>query len=143
MSGWTKSFTEGDVISVLLDTSFLVAFYDSRDVNHPCAVELLKDLEAKKYGALFISDYIFDETITLLKKYIGNKRATEKGNDILNALELAMIDSTVFKSTWELSKKFDELSFTDCSSVALMRNYDITYIATFDAGFKKVANVLT
>lgn len=137
-----KSFTVGDYISVLIDTSFLVAYYDSRDNNHQRSTELLKDIETRKFGSTFISDYIFDETITLLKKYIGNKRATEKGNDILNSLELIEVDTAVFNSAWDISKKFDELSFTDCTSIALMKRYDISYITTFDAELKKVVNVL-
>lgn len=105
-------------------------------------MELLKELDDGKYGTKFISDYIFDETITLLKKYLGNKKATEKGSDILNSTELLKIDSTAFNHSWELSKKFDQLSFTDCTNIALMKHFNIDYLATFDSGFDGIVKVL-
>lgn len=142
MNVLTKYCILGDDISVLLDTSFLVAFYDLDDVKHARAVELLAELEAGSYGGLFISDYIFDETITLLKKYVGIHKTNEIGNYLLNSVEMANVDKEVFKHTWELSKKFEKLSFTDCSSICLIKYYNITYIATFDSDFSSSVNVL-
>ncbi len=129
-------------MSVLLDTAFLVAYCDEDDQDHVRAFKLGKELESNLYGQLFISDYIFDETITLLKKYIGNKAATERGLKLLNSTTLLKIDSNVFDLSWEFSTKFDLLSFTDCTNVMLMRNYNVDYIATFDSGFNGIVKVL-
>ena len=132
----------GDLISLFLDTTFLVAYYNERETNLARVVELLKNIETKQFGASYISDYIFDETITLLKKYLGNKRATDKGIGILKSNELLKVDSQVFADAWNLSKKFDGLSFTDCTNVALMKHYNIDFIATYDSGFDGIVKIL-
>ncbi|MBI5228260.1 type II toxin-antitoxin system VapC family toxin [Candidatus Micrarchaeota archaeon] len=134
--------SEADEMSVLLDTAFLVAYCDEDDQDHARATKLAKELDSNMFGQLYISDYIFDETITLLKKYIGNKSATERGLKLLNSTTLLKIDSQVFDLSWEFSTKFDHLSFTDCTNVILMRHYKIGHIATFDSGFDGVVKVL-
>ncbi len=133
---------QGETISVILDTSFLVAFYDLDDDNHKRADEFIKEFEGGKFGRLIISDYIFDETITLLKKYIGNKKTTEIGKYLLNSLEFIGMETRLFELSWDLSKKFDELSFTDCSIIATMKHYNIDYLATFDSGFNGFVKVI-
>lgn len=130
------------LISVLIDTSFLVAYYDVRDKNHSRAVELLKELETKKFGSLYLSDYIFDETITIIKKYKGKEIAKEKGTAIVNSLQMLNVDINVFKIAWELCKKIDALSFTDCTSLIVMKHYAIEYMATFDSDFNGLTTVL-
>lgn len=131
-----------DCITVLLDTSFLVAHYNHRDGNHQRAIKLLLELETNQFGSLVISDYVFDETITLIKKYLGNKQAIEKGNELLNSIELTKVDTEVFRLSWEISKRFDNLSFTDCSNLAVMRHYGLEHLATFDSGFNGIVKVL-
>lgn len=129
-------------MSVLLDSSFLVAYCNSREQEHKRAVELAKELESNLFGERIISDYIFDETITILKKYIGNKQATEDGAKLLNSARFVKIDSVIFTFSWELSKRFDELSFTDCTNIILMKHYNIDHLATFDSGFDGIVKVL-
>ncbi|MEW5996458.1 MAG: PIN domain-containing protein [Candidatus Micrarchaeota archaeon] len=127
---------------MLLDTSFLVAYYDKRDQNHPAAVRLVGELETGKFGRLIISEYVFDELMTILKKFVGKAKAAEKGRDILNSLDFLQADSKVFQLGWELFKKSEGLSFTDCYLVAAMKHYNIEYLATFDSGFHGIVKVL-
>lgn len=129
-------------MSVLLDSSFLIAYCNSREKDHVRAVELAKELETDSFGERIISDYIFDETITILKKYLGNKQATENGSKFLASTRFVKIDSLAFALSWELSKKFDVLSFTDCTNIAVMKHYNINYLSTFDSGFDGVVKVL-
>lgn len=129
-------------MSVLLDSSFLIALNNTREKDHGRAIELAIELENDAFGERIVSDYIFDETVTILKKYLGNEQATEKGSQMLNSIRLVKVDVEVFSRAWELSKQYDELSFTDCSNVALMRHYAIGYLATFDGGFRGIVNVL-
>ena len=51
---------------IILDTSFIVAFYNIRDENHIRATNLMEGIVAGKYGKLFITDYIFDEGMTVV-----------------------------------------------------------------------------
>ena len=127
---------------MLLDTSFLVAYLDSRDQNHKSASALIKELESGKYGALFISEYAFDELMTVLRKHIGHKRTVLSGQHILDSIELVGIEQAVFRFAWELFKKHEKLSFTDCYQAALIKHLDIGYIATFDSDFNHIVKVL-
>lgn len=120
----------------------MIAFYDTSDDNHLHALKLAEELETGKFGAQIISDYIFDETITLLKKNIGNKKATEIGDYLISRLELFKVDAQVFAGAWVLSKRLEKLSFTDCSNITLMKHHTIEYLAAFDSDFEGIVPVL-
>ena len=137
----TRCYTPGDLI-ILLDTSFLIAYFDSRDANHQKALKVLKEIENNEYGTPFISDYIFDETVTILKKYLGTKLASEKGDDILKAFERIAFTTLLFDETWVLFRKTQKLSFTDCSIVCLMKKYRIEYLTTFDSDFGSTVTIV-
>ena len=51
-------------MEIFLDTSFLVAFYNKKDKNHSEARRLIS--EADKHTSFVISDYVFDEILTVL-----------------------------------------------------------------------------
>jgi len=49
---------------ILLDTSFLIAFYNKRDSRHREALKIFDEIANDK---LVISDYIFDEVVMFLR----------------------------------------------------------------------------
>ncbi len=133
---------KGEIISILLDTSFLVAYFDRRDVNHPRALELLKSIEENEHEVAFISDYVFDETMILLKKYLGTRLAGEKREQLLCSSELILTDQEVFENAWLLFRKNEKLSFTDCTLVAQMKHPEIEEIVSFDSDFRGFVSVV-
>lgn len=56
------------------------------------------------------------------------------------SIEMMMVNETCFQRTWEIFKEQNKtkMSFTDCSTLALMETYRIKNIATFDEEFEKV-----
>jgi len=50
---------------IFADTSFLVSFYNQQDSNHKKATSIAKSLEGQNI-LWIISDYIFDEFLTVL-----------------------------------------------------------------------------
>ena len=129
-------------MSILLDSGVLVAFYNHDDQNHLRSIDVLNNIKENSLGTQIISDYIFDETITLLKKYLGNKKTSEIGEYLLSNLEFKEVDPLLFQISWQLSKKFSDLSFTDCTNLVLMQHYNINHLATFDSGFDGLVSVL-
>lgn len=129
-------------MSVFIDTSFIISYCDSRDSNNARAIELMKEIEKGKYGAIFLSDYILDETATLLKKYLGKENAGEIIDKLISAAEMLKIEQLDFTRSLELFKRMDKLSFTDCTSIHLMEMRGIEYIATFDSDFSSLVKVL-
>ena len=54
---------------ILLDTSLIVAYANTADQNHGRAVEVMKAVAEGVYGTPVITDYVFNEvvTVTLIK----------------------------------------------------------------------------
>lgn len=127
-------------MSVLIDTCVFVAYSNSRDVNHIKAKEMIQDCMMGRFGRPYLSDYIFDETLTTaLVRTRNHKKCIELGDFILgSAMDLISVDEQCFLLAWEIIRK-NKLSFTDCSSLALMRLYGIDKILTFDCDLEKAA----
>ena len=51
---------------ILLDASFIIAYFNEADVNHAKALRMAKDIDDGKYGPTVITGYIFDEVITVM-----------------------------------------------------------------------------
>ena len=123
-------------MAILIDTSFLVAYSNTRDKNHDRSKNIAKDIFSGKYGSVVITDHIFDETITTCSSRIKKMSQVERlGDYILNSeFELVQIDSKLFNDSWTLFKEY-HYSFTDCTSATFSKKYGIKYIASFDHHF--------
>lgn len=111
-------------MEIFLDTSFLVAFYNKKDKNHSKARRLIP--EADKHTGFVISDYVFDEILTVLLARGGKPLSVEAGRKILEdeRIDILQIDEHVFEKAWLVYQSFldKEWSFTDCTSYVLMKN---------------------
>ncbi len=128
---------------ILLDTSFIIAFYSEVDKNHKKARELMKRIVVKEFGDLFISDYIIDEVATGLLKKTGITETVRICGELLESAYLLTIDEALFYNSLDLFKKQKNtlLSFTDCSNVAVMDYRGIKNLAAFDDDFKSVKSI--
>lgn len=132
-------------MSIFIDTGVFIAFFNKRDEKHKQAVELLKNALSGDFGTLYTSDYIFDEAVTFIIKKTGRiDLAQTVGNFILGELKgypklfnLLYVNSEVFSYAWRLFNKYSnrKLSFTDCTSLALIKITNIPRIMSFDNGF--------
>jgi predicted nucleic acid-binding protein len=129
---------------IILDSSFLVAFAVETDTNHLKAVKIMDDIVREKYGRLCITDYIFDETVTVI--FIKTKKlakAVSVGNALKKSVEIIDVDKNSFEDAWNKFKrqKKTDFSFTDCTTLAVMEANEIKNIATFDEDFKMVKEI--
>ena len=125
---------------IVLDTSFIVSYFNTRDQNHLKAVKLMK----KIHEPLCITDYIFGEVVTVsLIRLKSLDRATKIGNVLLKSLKIINVEKTSFDNAWNLFCKQKEtvLSFTDCTTISVMLENDIEKIATFDGDFGKISRI--
>ncbi|MBM3212533.1 PIN domain-containing protein [Candidatus Poribacteria bacterium] len=95
---------------IFLDTSFLVAYYNSDDVNHEEARKLIMRMKGKQVRFL-ISDYIFDETLTVLLVRAGKDKAIKVCNAILRDIkleniELVYVNKEIFRKTTTIFVRF-------------------------------------
>lgn len=129
---------------IILDTSFIVAFYNTRDENHKKAVKLMKDIIKGKYGNLYISDYIFDESVTVIFIRLKSLSRTIKiCETIRKSARMVEVGKRIFEDAWKLFKtqRKTAFSFTDCTTLSIMKEKGIKNIATFDEDFKKIKEI--
>lgn len=126
---------------VFVDTSALVGKFLEGDEHHFRAVEAMRKL--LKEGRHFLStDYIFDEVVTRVRGRADHASAVKAGEGILSSevIDLVDVDAGLRREAWRLFRKYrdQKLSFTDCTSFAVMRKYGIREAFTFDEDFEKV-----
>src|SRR3989344_8807653 len=121
---------------IILDSSFLVSYKIIEDSNHGKAADLMKEIAEGKYGGIAISDYIFDEVVTvILVRSKSLPLAAGAGDELRSYINIEKIGSDVFDEAWEIfsGQKDTKFSFTDCTTISLLRRKKITHIATFDS----------
>ncbi len=131
-------------MGVFLDTSFLVALVNADDENHGLAQSIKARIAAKELGQPYISDYIFDELVTFLKaRHVEAGKIEEFGDSLLNdgGIDLLRVGSAVFLQSWGMFKKSTGLSFTDCTSIVLAKEFGIKSIASYDSDFDKLPSL--
>ncbi|MCX6641989.1 MAG: type II toxin-antitoxin system VapC family toxin [Candidatus Bathyarchaeota archaeon] len=130
-------------MTVFLDTGIYVAFHNTRDLNHKRATQLITSILKGEFGAAYTSDYIFDEAVTVvLARTRRHDLALDLGNIILSnkkpaLTELIRVDHTIFQEAWRIFQQIPErnLSFTDCTTIAIVKNMRIDSVLSFDSDF--------
>ena len=128
-------------MKVFVDTSAWIALNDKSDQYHNRAAA--KSLEIKRQKVeLITSEYIIDESITLIRYRVSHYAAVIFGDALFNSSIVKIIDvkDEDRLKAWEIFKKYEdkELSFTDCTSFAIMEKLKLHKAFTFDEHFKKV-----
>ncbi len=129
---------------IVLDTSFLVGFYNDRDVHHPKASSLMRDFLAGRWGKGLLLEYVYLEVVTVLLVRADLATAASVAGILLESEELEFVPcsdffaETVRAFTIQRKTKF---SFTDSAitTVALKRAEGL--VLTFDEEFQKVPSI--
>ena len=130
---------------IFIDTWAWLCLRDKREVHHDKSKKIFQEYLKNKIR-LFTTDYILDETFTLLFKRLSPDKANESIVMILEAikrerLQLVRIDENRFQNTITLRTRLIDkpnISFTDLSSMVVMKEYEIDDIFTADNHFIKV-----
>jgi predicted nucleic acid-binding protein len=130
---------------ILVDTGVIAAFYNSRDEHHSRSLILLNNLRQGKYGTGILTDYVLDETVTLL--YVRSKKADvalQAGEVIITEKLGKFLPMTLdlIKKTWDKYQKFIDkgLSFTDCSLLTMAEFLECNDILSFAKEFDGLIN---
>jgi hypothetical protein len=111
----------------------------------------MESLLGGEIGSSFTSDYVFDEAVTVALMRTGRHDvAVDLGNLILGVdrprfVTVLPVGEGIFDDSWSIFMRYSErgLSFTDCSSIALVRKLDIESIISFDKGFDGILSRLS
>jgi hypothetical protein len=127
-------------MAIFIDTSVFVAVRNKRDRNHQRARELMKRALMAEFGVIHTSDYVIDEAVTTaLARTRNHQIAVNTGRYILDSerIEKLPVSPEDFKLAWSKFQTIKDrlLSFTDCTSLALMERRGIERIVSFDSHF--------
>jgi uncharacterized protein len=125
-------------MKIFVDTGAWIALADEKDQYHDIAKKLYTSIHEKNIP-LFITDYIFDETVTWLHYKIGHNVACHWGNKILNSrmVKITKVSDDHINKAWELFQKYHDqkFSFTDCVSFVVMNLLGIDTVFAYDSHF--------
>ncbi len=121
---------------VVLDSSFLVGYYNEKDVHHEKAKIQMAGLMAGNWGSGLLLEYVFVEVATILLRKVGLGRATEVAGILLDAQEIESINcSGFFRETLDrFQNQPGTLSFTDAAIVTVALRLTQGKVLTFDQG---------
>ena len=121
---------------MFVDTGAWYALIDRKDPDHKAAVDFLSGNKVP----LVTSNFVFDETVTLLNSRLGWSIASAFGKKLKDSgfVSLAAIKDADEEKAWEIFLKFkdNDFSYTDCTSFSLMQRLGIAEAFSFDGHFK-------
>jgi hypothetical protein len=128
-------------MKLFVDTSAWLALNDRSDQFHALAVEKLASIRAGRIS-LVTSDYVLDESVTIIRLRASHAAAVIFGQSILGSsvIDLIPVGSDDRLAAWEIFKKYadQDFSFTDCTSFALMRKLCLKTAFSFDGHFSLI-----
>ena len=127
-------------MAVFIDTGVFVAANNKSDRNHARATQLMMQALEGKFGEIFTSDYVIDESITTaLARTRDHRIAISTGSFIIESPRIQKIytNENEFETAWGKFQKLGKkpISFTDCVSLSHIEKKKIERIMSFDSGF--------
>ena len=130
--------------ALLVDTWGWLALRDKGNARHREAVSAFE--EELGAGRVVTTDFILDETFTLFFRRLPAQKACESVQFLMEAAEagsvvLAPISASRFREAVKLRLKFTDkpgISFTDFTSMVVMRELQVKRILTEDRHFAQV-----
>jgi len=129
---------------VVLDSSFLVAYHNARDVHHESAAHLMEEITAGRWGPAVLLEYVFLEVVTVLLVRRGLPTAVAASEVLLQARELEFVPGArLFLDAVDRFQRQQgtSLSFTDAAIAVWASRSGEGFVATFDNEFRKVRGI--
>lgn len=126
---------------IVLDSSFLVAYHNRRDVHHDAATAAMDRLVANEWGPALLLEYVFLEVVTVLLARRGLDTALRVATLLLQAREVEFVPSSdMFLSVLDTfrTQRQTRLSFADAAIITVARQRGAQFVATFDREFRRV-----
>lgn len=126
---------------IFVDTSAWFASVVPTDRNYLRAKQWVESNDS----FLLTTDYVVDETLTLLRMRGERKRALELGEEFIsgNLAEIYRLSDEDFVNAWETFRDFADKnwSFTDCAGKVVMDRLGIIKAFAFDHHFQQFGNI--
>jgi predicted nucleic acid-binding protein len=127
--------------AVFVDTGGWMACADGADPAHS-ACTAARDGALEDGRTLITTDFVVDETLTLIRFRLGLTAANAWWQQIDGSARLRWerVENDRFERARNLFFQYrdKDLSFTDCTSIAVMRELKLTTVITTDRHFHQV-----
>jgi len=127
---------------IFVDTGAWFASVVPSDADHASASQWLN----QNTHRLLTTDYIIDETLTLLRARGESTRAIRLGEQFFSGAlaNVYFLTEDDIRETWEAFRMFSDKgwSFTDCSSKVVMEKLGITQAFCFDHHFVQFGSIV-
>ena len=127
--------------AVFVDTGGWMACADQADPAH-AACTAARDATLEAGRTLVTTDFVVDETLTLIRFRLGLAAAHAWWQQIDRSARLRWerVESDRFQRAWNLFFQYrdKDVSFADCTSIAVMRELKLTTVITTDHHFHQV-----
>jgi uncharacterized protein len=127
-------------LDVFMDTAGFLALWDAADEHHGRALRLQAEL-AQKGRRFLTTDYVIDETVTLLLLRHSHSAAADFLETVASSesVQLHWVSPDRFHAAAAFFARHDdkEWSFTDCVSFELMHKLNIRDSFTTDQHFRQ------
>ena len=124
---------------IFVDSSAWYASEVEDDVNHEQARKFLSQLASGRHGVAITTDYVLDETMTLLRSRRGLPDAVTFIDKIRKSKSIRVfwVNENIFEKALIIFRNKSDVtwSFTDCTSFALMKDLSLTEAFTFGSHF--------
>lgn len=132
-------------MKIFIDTSAWVALENRKDIHYEQAVLFKDEIKNKRYR-LYTSNFVQDETYTLLLANIGYAGTVEFAKRIRamkdkGLLHVVRVTEDMEESAWEIFERINRdkfWSFTDCTSKVIMELFGIKEAFSFDRNFEQM-----
>ncbi len=120
---------------MVADSNYFIALFSPLDSLFGQAVKLSKII-AQTGTSLVLSNYIFLETVTVLSQRTNRAAAISVGNHLLRdqVFQIVHIGDSLHTESWNIFQSMNKknMSFVDCSTLALLNYTGIKSLLTFD-----------
>jgi len=132
-------------MKVFVDTSAWAAYYDPSDRWHAIAVSAIR--RSVHARVTFVTtDYVMDETLTLLLMHAGRGLAIQFGESVQQSrnVERVHVDPATWDEAWQMFRRYEDKrwAFTDCTSFSVMRQWGLQRAFSFDRHFEQAGFTL-
>ncbi|NIB98478.1 type II toxin-antitoxin system VapC family toxin [Halobacterium sp. R2-5] len=130
-------------MTVLVDTGVVYADHDTDAARHEEASEALDAVYDGVLGQPYVSDYVYDEAVTLTAARGDASSAKRLGERLRGAgrypeaYELLRVSEDIFEDAIDVFEQYDDhrLSFTDATTIAAVERRGLDGVLSFDDDF--------
>lgn len=126
---------------VFVDADAFVALAREDDTNHSHALRILQFLSRQSVG-LITSNYVFAEAVTVISQRVGHQAALSFIEEVRSPESTIFIDwiyQEIESRAMQIFAKqtSKNVSFVDCTNMAILERGEIDHIFSFDAAYRK------